>query len=470
MKKSSYQTTFHIYLLFFFSLLGVLLVGAGIVFALLTVKAPNGQIMKSSWPKTAAENFKEQIIFSNGKPQVKQTGIEFLQKNKLGIQILSPAGDEVFCYPKPEQAPTAYSGAQLLALFQNGQLGEAQTTSFVGTVTHGNCDYVYILHFPVKIAKVTMYLNGDVFSGGKNLILPVAGIAFLTILVSGILYGVWAARGMGRLAVCMKEIAARSYQPAHGRGAFGGLYGSLNALDAEIRASDKLREQTETARKEWISNITHDLKTPLSPIKGYAELLQEEPNRTKEQCAGYAHIMLKNVAYMEMLIDDLKLTYQLENGMIPLRLQQQNLTRFLKELVIDLLNDPAYEHRVVHFEAGEETVLFSFDATLLKRAFQNLIINAFVHGDEATEVTLQIVVSNGLLQVCVSDNGKGMTTQETELLFERYYQGTSTQQQPQGTGLGLAITKNIVELHGGTISVSSIPGVGSSFLMEFFIN
>ena len=470
MKKSSYQTTFHIYLLFFFSLLGVLLVGLGIVFALLTLKAPNGQMIKSSWPKTVTENFKEQIIFIDGKPQVKQTGIEFLQKNELGIQILSPAGDEVFCYQKPKQAPTAYSSAQLLVLFQNGQLGDAQTTSFVGTATNGGSDYVYILHFPVKIAKVTMFLNGDVFSGGKNLILPVVGIAFLTILVSGILYGFWATRGMGRLAVCMKEIATRSYQPATSRGAFGDLYASLNVLDAEIRASDRLREQTEITRKEWISNITHDLKTPLSPIKGYAELLQEDENKTKEQCARYAHIMLKNVAYMETLIDDLKLTYQLENGMVPLRRQQHNLTRFLKELVIDLLNDPEYEHRVVHFEVGEEAVLFSFDETLLKRAFQNLIINAFVHGDETTEVTLQVSVSEGLLQLRVADNGKGMTTQETELLFERYYRGTSTQQQPQGTGLGLAITKNIVELHGGTISVSSIPGVGSSFLMEFFIN
>lgn len=469
MKKSSYQTAFHIYLIFFLSLLGILLVGVGIFFALVTFKAPNGQTMKSSWPKTATENFKEQIIFIDNSPQVKQAGVQFLQDNKIGIQILNPAGCEVFCYQKPRQAPAAYSGAQLLALFQNGQRGDAQTTAFVGTVTNGDNDYIYILHFPVKIAKVTMYLNGDVFSGGKNLILPVAGIAFLTILVSGILYGLWATRGMGRLAVCMKEIAARSYQPATGSGAFGGLYDSLNALDAEIRAGDRLREQTETTRKEWISNITHDLKTPLSPIKGYAELLQQGDTRTKEECARYAHIMLKNVAYMETLIDDLKLTYQLENGMVPLRRQQHNLTRFLKELVIDLLNDPAYERRVVHFEASEEAVLFSFDETLLKRAFQNLIVNAFVHGDETTEVTVQITVSDGLLQLCVADNGNGMTAKETEMLFERYYRGTSTQQ-PQGTGLGLAITKNIIELHGGTISVSSIPGVGSSFLVQFLAN
>lgn len=467
MKKSGYRTIFHIYLIFFLSLLGVIIAAIGIFYLLITVKTPDGSTIRSDWPKTFTKDFREQIFFINDKPQVKQAGIELLQENGIGLQILDYSGYEIFSYQKPKQADDTYSNTELLYLYQTGQLKNGETTSFIGTVTHNRSDYAYILHFPIKISKITMYLNGENFSGGKTIILLIVGILFIVIFVSGIVYGFWTTRVMSHLTASIREIATRSYLPIQAHGTFRDIYDSLNALDTEIKASDRLREQTEKMRKEWISNITHDLKTPLSPIKGYAEILQEHGTKTAEQCKRYARIMLKNVAYMETLIEDLKLTYQLENGMIPLERQEQNFIRFLKELIIDILNNPEYERRTIHFETTGETVLFSFDQTLLTRAFQNLIINAFVHGNENTELTLQISVADTMLKIVVSDNGKGMTTEETGLLFQRYYRGTNTEHKPEGTGLGLAITKSIVELHGGTIFVSSIPDVGTDFQIQF---
>ncbi len=121
----------------------------------------------------------------------------------------------------------------------------------------------------------------------------------------------------------------------------------------------------------------------------------------------YSQVILKNVSFMESLIHDLKLTYQLDNGMIPLNLQEQNFIRFLKELVIELLNNPEYEQRTIGFESSVETFLFTFDPVLLTRVFQNIILNSFVHGDENTAVTLQISVSDTMLLINVSDNGMG---------------------------------------------------------------
>ncbi len=470
MKKSGYRTIFHIYLIFFLSLLGAIIAAIGLFYLLVTVQTPGGSTIKSDWPKTFTEDFREQIIFIEDKPQVKQAGTELLQENGIGLQILDHSGYEICSYQKPKQAYDTYSNTELLHLYQTGQLENGETTSFIGAVTHNGNDYAYILHFPVKISKITMYLNAERFTGGKTIIIFIVGILFMVVLVSGIIYGFWTTRIMSRLTASIREIAARSYLPIQVHGAFRDIYDSLNTLDTEIKASDRLREQTEKMRKEWISNITHDLKTPLSPMKGYAEILQEHGTKTEEQCKRYARSMLKNVAYMETLIDDLKLTYQLENGMIPLERHEQNFIRFLKELIIDILNNPEYEHRTINFETTEETVLFSFDQTLLTRAFQNLIINAFVHGDENTEITLQISTSNTMFQIVVTDNGKGMTAEETGLLFQRYYRGTNTEHKPEGTGLGLAITKSIAELHGGTISVSSISGIGTAFQIQFPIN
>ena len=467
MKQSGYRTVFHIYLIFFLSLLGTLLLAGWLFFLTVSIQAPDGTRARSDWPKAFTEDFRQQVIFIDGLPQIKQAGMELLQENAAGIQVLDPSGYEVYSYQKPEQAPGVYSNAELLRLIQSGHAGDSNITAFGGIVSNDGKEYVYILYFPVNVAKITMYVNGERFAGGKAVVLPVLLALLVIILVLGILYGFLTSRAIKRLTTAIHEISARSYLPVRNQGVFHDLYGSLNTLDAEIRASDALRAQTDTMRKEWIANITHDLKTPLSPLKGYAEILQETGGKSQEQSRRYAGIMLKNISYMETLIDDLKLTYQLENGMLPINREEKNIVRFLKELAIDILNTPEYENRTIHFESPEEIVLYSFDQTLLTRAFRNLIINAFVHGEEHTEVTLRLLVSDSTLEIYVADNGKGMKPETTEHLFDRYYRGTNTEQKPEGSGLGLAIAKGIIEIHSGTISVSSIPTVGTAFQIEF---
>ena len=290
---------------------------------------------------------------------------------------------------------------------------------------------------------------------------------FLVVLISGALYGFWTSRQLKRLTASIRDISLRRYLSDHSRGAFEDLYASLNALDAEIRASDRLREETEKMREVWISNITHDLKTPLSPIKGYAEIIQNGDAGQEESYRRYAAVILKNAAYMEALIDDLKLTYQLENGLLPVNRERQNMVRFLRELAIDILNTPEYEDRVIGFDSTEDAIFYSFDSKLLTRAFRNLIINAFVHGGETAKVTLRVSCIDGALLIQAADNGKGIGPEEAEHLFDRYYRGTGTGEKPEGTGLGLAIAKSIIELHGGTISAYGTPGAGTVFSIEF---
>lgn len=470
MKQSGYRTTFHIYSIFFLSLLGTLL-GVCCLFAMLiTAPGPNGKNVRSDWAKKFTLDFSDSIIFMDGSPTVKQTGLERLQDNHIGLQILDTAGNEVYAYQKPDNARDYYSSTDLLQLNQSGHFDTEDMTSFAGTAAEGEQDYVYILHFPVNIQKITMYLNGEHFTGGKRIIFFAAGILLTAVIFLGLAYGFFITKTIRRFVTSIGDISGRCYLPVKAKGAFSDLYHSLNELDAEVKASDKLREETDSLRREWISNITHDLKTPLSPIKGYAEILHDDTEKTPVQCRRYADIMLKNAAYMENLIGDLKLTWQLENNMLPVKRQEQNIVRFLRELSIDILNRPEYENRTILFESAEETACFSFDEKLFTRAFQNLIINAFVHGGEDTEVTIQISTSENEVSITISDNGKGMSEAETERLFERYYRGTNTEGKTEGTGLGLAIAKSIAELHGGTISVSSTPNTGTSFLIRFPVN
>lgn len=467
MRKSGYRTVFHIYLIFFLVMLGAILAASGLLFLLITVRRPDGSLARSNWPQTFAGEFREEIMFDGGAVRVSREGIRLLRDNGVGLQILDSSGADIANYQKPELARETYSRADLLRLSRDGRWEDEETTAFIGSVTEEGEEYLYILYVPVNISKVTMYLNGERFAGGKAVILPVLGCLFLAVVISGLLYGILTTRAMRQVIISVGDVSARSYLPVQKRGVFRDLYSSLNGLDEQIRASDRLKEQTDRMREEWIANITHDLKTPLSPIRGYAEVLLEDGGENEAQVRQYAGIVLKNASYMECLIDDLKLTYQLENGMLPLRAVEGDVVRFLRELAIDILNAPDYEERTIRFEAGQESVRYPFDPTLFERAFRNLVINAFVHGNEDTEVTLRVWDSDGELRIEVADNGAGMGPEACEHLFDRYYRGENTGQKPEGTGLGLAIAKGMIELHGGTISVASAPGAGSVFRIVF---
>lgn len=468
MKKSGYRSMLHIYLIVFLSLLGTILAACAMFLMLVTVRKPDGETVRSNWASLTVERVREQMVLVDGSPQPTQSGVEFLRDNRVGLQILDEAGKEVYSFQKSAYADEVYSNADLLKISETGHHGGGGShTALAGEVTVQGREYVYLVHFPMEIKKVTMYLNGERFTGGKQVVFLTVGILFLVVLAAGVIYGFWMVKLMNRLTVSIHDISRRRYLPLEQKGAFGDLYGSLNELDREIKASDQLRDQTETMRKEWIANITHDLKTPLSPIKGYAELLQSDKAQTEEERERYAGIMLKNALHMEALIEDLKLTYQLESGMIPVNRQNRNLVRFLRELVIELLNRPDFENRRIEFVSSEETISYAFDEKLFTRAFQNLLINAFVHGEEETEAVVEIGRSENEVWIKISDNGRGMTAEEAKRLFERYYRGTDTGKKAEGSGLGLAIVKSIVELHGGTISVSSIPELGTAFQIKF---
>ena len=214
------------------------------------------------------------------------------------------------------------------------------------------------------------------------------------------------------------------------------------------------------------TNITHDLKTPLSPVKGYAELLADGTDVDAKAAQEYGTIILKNVDYAEKLMNDLKLTYQLESGAFPFHPQQVRLVRYLKELVIDIANDPTFSNRDIEFESesnlSELTV--AIDPDLFRRAVGNLVVNALVHNPPDTKVIVSVSEDKQKgICITVRDNGVGIKAAEQAELFTRYYRGTNTKEKPEGSGLGLAIAKQIVVLHGGDIAVKSKSGEGTEF-------
>ena len=286
------------------------------------------------------------------------------------------------------------------------------------------------LFFLISILSIILFLAGRSLS-----ILQMGRRPLFIIFVIMAICGLWLVRHLSKIKKGIDNISQRTYTRLPEKGIFSEVYGALNKMDMEIRQSDKIKEETENTRTEWIANITHDLKTPLSPVKGYAELLADNQIAGVETAQEYGKIILKNVSHVEKLLNDLKLTYQIDSGVVPYNPQEILITRYVKEVVIDIINDPAFSKRIIEFESdGQELIVF-LDPDLLRRAIQNIIINALIHNPPDTKIKISIGKSAArVVFISICDNGSGMDEAEQAKLFNRYYRGTNTREKPEGTG------------------------------------
>ena len=244
------------------------------------------------------------------------------------------------------------------------------------------------------------------------------------------------------------------------KGIYKNVFQNLNDLSKALIANEEERRKIEKTREEWVTNITHDIKTPLSSIKGYAELIGEyELDETEKN--RYVEIILNKSDYIHGLIEDLNITYQLKSTLFPLKKKEEDLVEIVRESIIEILNHPLYEDSQLDFSTELDHYSFSCDKTLIQRAIMNLIYNAIVHNPKDTDVKIEIKKEQERISIIIEDHGVGIAEEELENLFTRYYRGTNTGETHKGSGLGLAISKQVVEVHGGDILVQSQLGEGT---------
>ena len=465
MKPLKYKSVFHIYLIFFILLITMIATGFGMLIYNITLIKPDGQFKISKWPIDFTQEFSHYIVFTkDGVPLINQPGLKLLQDNNLWVQIIDTNGDEIQTFDKPSEILSHHSPSSLINLYQNGT---EKYSVFFGSVQWEDREWTYLIGFPLPISKIILHVNRDRFKTFKPIVFVILCIMLLVLVLSTFIYGFIMARQIKKIRQNIRAVASRTYIPTTSNDSFSEIYEELNTLNSEIKSTDEARAKDEKLREEWITNITHDLKTPLSPIKGYAELISTLDSEIEPyELRRYGYLLLKNTAYAEGLINDLKLTYQLKNQMLPLSKHTQNIVRFTKELLVDLLNNPEFELRDISFYSSKEIIEFSFDEMLLKRALNNLLTNALIHNNADTHIFVSIKVENGII-ISIQDDGYGMNQEELDNLFVRYYRGENTTAKPEGSGLGMAIARQIIELHDGSISARSEIKVGTCITIKF---
>jgi two-component system phosphate regulon sensor histidine kinase PhoR len=227
---------------------------------------------------------------------------------------------------------------------------------------------------------------------------------------------------------------------------------------------DDLRKQ-EKFRRDFLSNISHEFKTPLFAIQGYIEAIQDDEFEDTEMAKQFLEKASRNVDRLSYLIKDLDEISKLESGEMPINYVKFKINDLIKE-VFESLELKAEEHHIklIFKQKYDEPILVNADREKIRQVLVNLIDNSFKYGKEDGSTAVSLFELHDQVLVEVTDDGIGIEEKYLPRLFERFFRtDTSRSRQIGGSGLGLAIVKHIIEAHQQTINVRSTEGLGSTF-------
>lgn len=310
-----------------------------------------------------------------------------------------------------------------------------------------------------------LFLKMDVFSilAGMGVGTYWVGMAFVAAIVIHQVSCAKYDKPMRRLSRAMRAVAQGDFsvrvQPVHKRSQFDYMdlmFEDFNSMVAELSS-------IETMKDDFIANVSHEIKTPLAIIRGYASALERE-DLTQEERREYAQTVATASENLSLLISNILKLNKLENQEIVPNAQPYDLTRQLSDCA--LYHEELWEKKNIEFDAQlEERVMIMADESMLEIVFNNLIANAIKFTEPGGRVLLRQEKEGTDVIVTISDTGCGMDEETIRHIFDKFYQG-DTSHSKEGNGLGLALAKRVLDISGGSISVTSAPGEGTEFVVQ----
>ncbi|MFC4601182.1 sensor histidine kinase [Cohnella hongkongensis] len=249
----------------------------------------------------------------------------------------------------------------------------------------------------------------------------------------------------------------------------GKLSAAFEEMRKKLKESVELQLQYEENRKELISNISHDLKTPVTAIKGYVEGIMDGVTDSPEKLDRYVKTIYSKAADMDRMIDELFLFSKLDLGKVPFDFEKVDIGAYLQDCAQELVFD--LDKRGIKLELNalpEQTLYVKADREKLKRVLINILENSMKYMDKPDGwIGLNVEAQAGTAEISISDNGQGIPEDALPHIFDRFYRADpSRNSSTGGSGLGLAIAWQIVEEHGGRIRAESELGAGTRVHIE----
>ena len=231
---------------------------------------------------------------------------------------------------------------------------------------------------------------------------------------------------------------------------------SVNALvDSAVQSMDDERK-IEKSKDELITNVSHDLRTPLTSIIGYLGLIEDKQYQNEEDILKYTHIAYEKAKQMKNLVDDLFEYTKVQQHGAPVNIMRVDLDQLLEQLTASFALEAERRGIEISSKVVPNPLMIEADPEKLGRVFNNLVANAFKYGNGASYIRITAHQEQANVVVKVANDGTPIPKEAQSHLFERFYRAEASRSRATGgTGLGLAIVKSIVDLHHGQVTVTS---------------
>lgn len=300
--------------------------------------------------------------------------------------------------------------------------------------------------------------NSTIFLSGKSILLPLFLLLDAFILSWRIIRR-YRQMQLRHIISELHYIAEGNYDhriPFELRGDLNRVVSSINGLvDSTVAAIEEER-RIEQSKDELITNVSHDIRTPLTSIIGYLGLIEDRQYHSKEDLLKYTHIAYVKAKQMKSLVEDLFEYTKVRQPDTPITTTTFDMVQLLEQLAIEFELEASRKSVEIQVQSDCPQILMTGDTDKLVRVFNNLITNALKYGKNATLIMITIEKIGTEVVVSVKNNGKMIPKHALDALFNRFYRvEESRSQETGGSGLGLAIAQSIIALHGGYIYAKS---------------
>lgn len=333
-------------------------------------------------------------------------------------------------------------------------------TLTVGTPIHSGTKVIgaLLLHSPVE------GMNEAVTQGFGILAISMSSALALSILLS-ILLAVSFAKPLKKMKISALQLAGGDYSAKTGvqqKDEIGELASAIDVLSEQLDLASRESAQLLKLRRDFVANISHELRTPVTVIRGSLEALCDEVVTDPEQVKNYHHQMLSESLFLQRLVNDLLDLSRLQNTDFKIELQELNLCDVLNDVVRSARHLIQLKSIKIEQTLDTQICIVFGDYGRLRQMFLIIVDNALKFSPENGIVTLSLKSRT----VRIQDAGAGISPEDLPYIFDRFYKAQS-EQNKDGTGLGLAIAKQIADKHSLNVSVSSNPNSGTEFRIEF---
>lgn len=378
-----------------------------------------------------------------------------LHHSGIWAMFLDSSGQLVWNVDLPEEIPDSFT-IQDVALFSKGYLKDYPV--FIRNMENG----LLVLGYPKdSYTKLTgNYFSIKIIKTAPFFCLALIGADFLLLFIGFFWSKKRILKSTEPIVSSIESLAKGNAETVYVKGELAEIAESVN------RASLILRRQNQ-ARANWISGVSHDIRTPLSMIMGYADRISNSADagkQTKEQ----AEIIKKQSNQMKDLISDLNLVSRLEYEMQPLNPEQVRMSKLLRSYAADLLNSdlPEQYSLDINISAVAENCILKCDARLITRAVNNLVQNSMKHNPKGCHITITLECAESVLRLIVQDDGLGIAAEKLKELEKPHYMESTDDRLDLRHGLGLLLVRQIVAAHEGQMHMETLAGGGVLTLIE----